>query len=202
MVSIIIPYNKDRGYLAEAVASARLQTYQNIEIILEQSDNSGGYNINRGIEKAKGKYICYLCEDDVLPLDSIMSRVNLMDQTGYDFIHGRGIEFWETGKEKPWFLTNPYAQLSSMLERNGIMGGTTMYKASLFKEFKWDEKLWTGGEYDFHLNLLYHGKRLGFLDKVVYHYRRHELQKSLGNTSQEYQAKRHEQIELIKLRYK
>ena len=37
-VSVIIPYNKDRGWLNEAIESVNNQTHKNIELILSQSD--------------------------------------------------------------------------------------------------------------------------------------------------------------------
>jgi glycosyltransferase involved in cell wall biosynthesis len=200
-VSVIIPYNIDRGFLQQAIDSVQAQTYRDFEIILSQSEGTGGYNMNRGIEKATGDLLCYLCEDDLLPANSLSDRVEAMED--YDFIHCRGVQFWEEyDKSQPWQLTNSYAELNSMLVQNGIMGGTTMYRRELFDEFMWDEDLWTGGEYDFHLKLLHNNKRLGFCDRFVYKYRRHSLQKSLGNTSAEYQNKRREQVELIRNRYR
>lgn len=199
-VSIIIPYDFDRGYLNEAIKSVENQTYKDWELILSCSEGSGGHNMNKGIEKAKGDYICYLCEDDLLPPNSLENRLESIK--GYDFIHGRGEVFRPNGDTFKYQLTNPYAELSSMLIQNGIMGGTMLYKREIFDQFKWDESLWTGGEYDFNLKLLFNSKRLGFSNEVVYRYRRHHLQKSLGNPSKEYQALRQEQIELIRNRYR
>ncbi len=200
MISVIIPYNIDRGYLDSAIESIQNQTYRDFEIILSQSEGSGGYNLNRGIEKAKGEYIKWLCEDDLLTPNCLKDSLEAIK--GYDFIHGRGLNLLENGTETPYQLTNPYAQLNSMLIQNGINGGTTMYRRDIFDKVMWDEDLWTGGEYDFHLKLLHLGYRLGFTDKILYKYRRHSLQKSLGNKDWAYQDKRKEQIEMIRNRYR
>lgn len=196
LVSVIIPYKEDRGFLDEAIQSVEQQSYKNWELILSQSEASGGYNMNRGIEKATGDYICYLCDDDLLTQDSLKHRVNGMKD--YDFIHSRGKVFGnQTGE---WPFTNPYAQLNSMLMENGIMGGTTMYKREVLEEFMWDETLWTAGEYELHLRLLYNGKRLGFVNNYSYLYRRHNNQKSVG--SMEYQRQRQAEIERIRNLYR
>lgn len=200
MISVIIPYDKDRGYLDKAVASIQNQTYRDFEIILSCSEASGGVNMNNGIAKSKGDYICYLCEDDLLPEDSLQNRINAIGDS--DFIHGRGLVFGDGKRDKLYSLTNPYAELASMLIQNGIMGGTMLYKREVFDKFKWDELLWTGGEYDFNLKLLFNGLRLGFCNDVVYKYRRHSLQKSLGNTNAKYQNQRAVQIETIRNRYR
>ena len=200
LISVIIPYNIDRGYLGEALNSIHQQTYKDFEIILSHSEHSGGYNMNRGIEKAKGEYLKYLCEDDILTPNCLKDSLDAIQ--GFDFIHGRGVNLHQNGVETPYTMTNPYAQLSSMLEQNGINGGTTLYRTEIFNKVKWDEELFTGGEYDFNLKLLSLGYKLGFCDKVLYKYRRHDLQKSLGNTSFEYQNARAEQIEMIRNRYR
>ena len=174
MISVIVPYNIDRGYLGEALNSIHQQTYKDFEIILSHSPNSGGYNMNRGIEKAKGEYLKYLCEDDLLTPDCLQDSLDAIQ--GYDFIHGRGVYLWENGTETPYTMTNPYAQLSSMLVQNGINGGSTLYRTEIFKKVKWDEELFTGGEYDFNLKLLSLGYHLGFCDKVLYKYRRHDFE--------------------------
>ncbi len=198
-VSIIIPYNIDRGYLQEAIDSVHAQTYRNYELILSQSENTGAYNIMRGVEKASGDLIKWLGEDDKLLPNCIEQSVKAIE--GYDFIHAKGYN-WYTDYKEPYKLTNPDCNLDNMLIQNGINGGTVMYKAELFKRFSFDESLWTAGEYDFHLNLLSNSCNLGYLDKFVYLYRRHPKQKSLGNTSTEYQAKRRKVVEMIRSRYK
>lgn len=90
LVSILIPtYNRSR-YLPCAVRSALGQDYQNIEVIvirdggqkiddviesfndrrivfIDRDENRGiPYTLNQGLCAAKGKYICYLGDDDIL----------------------------------------------------------------------------------------------------------------------------------------
>lgn len=199
MISVIIPYNKNRGYLMQAIESVEAQTYKDVEIILSQSEGTAGFNMNRGIEKARGEYVCFLCEDDLLTPNSLEDRLEAIKDC--DFIHGRSMQFNESGNIKEWQLTDKETNLSKMLSVNGIMGGTVLYRKSLFDSFKWDETLTTGEEYDVNLYLLSNGFKLGFCDSIVYNYRRHPTQKSLGNKSPEYQAARRRQIEMIKSRY-
>ena len=197
-VSVIIPYNKDRGYLSAAIDSVKQQTYKNIELILSQSEGSGAFNLMRGVEQATGDYIKWLGEDDILLENCITDSVNFIEP--YDFIHAKGFNYYPDRVE-PYKLTNPDSTLESMLIQNGINGGTVFYKRSVFDKFSFDEDLWTAGEYDFHLKLLFNGLKLGYLDKFVYLYRRHSEQKSLGNRNSEYQSRRNEVVKEIRLRY-
>jgi GT2 family glycosyltransferase len=178
LVTIIIPYKTDRGYLDIAIESVKAQSYPNIELIIQQGDKSVSANINDGIRKAKGDYIKYLCEDDYLTINSIEDSVKAME--GNDFIHGISYNIFEDRKElhKPRIK---YPTLSDMLIGNVIHGGTLMYRKEVFdKVGLFNEELTCAEEYEFNLRCLRYGMKLGFTDKILYNYRRHKEQKSLG----------------------
>lgn len=200
MISVIIPYKEDRGWLDKAIESVETQTYKNYEIILSQSDNRVGYNLNRGIEKAKGDYIKYLCDDDLLTPNSLMDSLKGIKY--FDFIHGNAINFFPNGRQSIQRPIKRHFECRELLRRNYIHGGTLMYKSEVFEKYGlFDESLWTGEEYDFNLKILKGGARIGYVNSTLYLYRRHELQKSIGNMDGEYQAKRQLQIQEIKSRY-
>jgi glycosyltransferase involved in cell wall biosynthesis len=202
-VSIIVPYCFDRGYLGEALNSIHQQTYKDFEIILSESDNTVGYNFNKGLYKAKGDLICFLAEDDMLTPNSLEDRVHFMRFNDCDFIHGRAWEYWDNnGTKREYKMNRPDVTFESCLANNGIHGGTVMYRRESIQDFKMDESLWTGEEYDFNLNLLSNNKKLMFLDEVVYIYRRHNQQKSVGNLSNDYQQKRDKEKEKIRAKYR
>jgi len=201
-VSLIIPYNKDRGWLDLAIQSVYDQTYKDVELIISQSDNGVSYNLNEGIKKAKGDFIKYLCEDDMLTSNSIQDSVNTMLLGNYDFIHGNSTIIHAKGNitlQRPR-TTKP--NLAEMIRSNVIHGGTLMYKADVFKRFGlFDETLNTGEEYDYNMKLLYNGAKLGYCDADLYKYRMHGNQKSYMLRRRN-QAKRKATIEMIKNRYK
>lgn len=205
-VSIIIPYNRDRGWLKEAIKSVETQGYPDIQLILSQSDQGVSHNLNVGIEQTEGELIRYLCEDDLLPPDSIAQTVEMFDTENYDFIHanaiyfGRGSLNWKPPVNEP--------TLKQMLTLNRISGGTVVYHKRCFSDFddgstgnRFDEELWTGEEYDFNMKLLAQGFRIGYLPFVNYLYRLHKDQKSIGNKGKLYQGKRQKVINQIKKRY-
>ena len=202
--SIIIPYNKDRGYLQQAIDSVYNQTYKGeIELITSHSDNGVSYNINRGIEIATGEYIKFFAEDDLLTPNCIKDSVKAIE--GFDFIHGKAFNFHETNLNRNNTHTPRIhiPTLEDMLKVNILHGGTLFYRADVFKRFGlFNESLWTGEEYDYNLMLLSKGAKIGYIDKVVFNYRLHDLQKSIGKHSNEYKAKRKEAIEAIKNKYR
>lgn len=181
-VSIIMPYVKDRGYLDQAIESVYNQSFKGkIELIESKSDNSVGYNLNRGIEIAKGQYIKYLCDDDLLTYNSIEDSVNAMGDN--DFIHGNSLSIDSFGNDLMFhrFISDNRVSIESMLNSNKIHGGTLMYRIDVFDRFGlFDESLTTGEEYEFNLRLLSLGAKLGHCNRWLYKYRRHHEQKSLG----------------------
>lgn len=200
-VSIIIYYNKDRGWLNEAIESVKNQTYKGeIEIIESVSDKGASYNLNRGIERSTGDYIKYLSEDDRLTELSIELSVEAME--GKDFIHGRAINFYENGKRGLFIPDFAVPHLLDMIGKNRIHGGTLMYRRDVFDRLGlFDESLDCAEEYEFNLRCLDAGLKLGYSDNFLYEYRRHSEQKSLGNTSEEYQRIRQDKIKKIQQKY-
>ncbi len=196
MVSTIIPYDRNRGFLKEAIASAEKQS----EIILEFSDGSVGYNVNQGIKKVKTEFVCILAEDDLLLPRSIENRLNAMGAN--QWIHSRAIQFYPDGREMPVGWVTPNPTLEEMLIHNRICGSTTLYRTELLRKHPWDVSLKTAEEYDFHLKLMHNGIMPGFCDKTTFKWRRHDGQKSLGNTSKEYQKIRLEIINGIRDKYR
>ncbi len=201
MVSIIIPCNKDRGFLEETVAAAKNQTYTDIEVIVSNLPASASNNINQGIKKSKGEYIKLCADDDLLTPNCIEDSVKAIQ--GFDFIHGNAIEFWENGTEKEYIPIIIAPSLRQMLDNNIIHGGTVLYRRDCFDRFGgFDETLWCAEEYEFNMRLLSKGCKVNYCDSFLQRYRRHKGQKSLGNTGSDYQAKRQVEINKIKNRFR
>lgn len=111
-VSVIIPTYKGMNSLSRTIDSVINQTYNNIEIIVV--DDNGKYTVesqktydivknyknviyiqhvnnmngavarNSGIQKASGKYICFLDDDDLILPTRIEKCVNALKNTIYD----------------------------------------------------------------------------------------------------------------------
>ena len=192
-VSIIIPFNRDRGFLSEAIDSA---TGQGV-IIESKSNGSVGRNVNAGISRVTTPYFCILAEDDLLTPNAIKDRLDAIGS--FDWIHSQGEAFTPDGHTHGFNWHNPKPTIEGMLKFNQIVGSTTLYRTDLGRLFPWDETLITAEEYDFHLRLMYQGINPGYCDKVTFRYRRHTEQKSLGVNAD--QKERQRVVELIRKRY-
>ena len=104
MVSVCMPVYNGEAYLDEAIGSVLHQTYEDFELIItddrssdatesivrgfsdprirfsRNTDNLGlAGNWNECMSKARGKYIHFLFQDDVMERDSLATRVALME---------------------------------------------------------------------------------------------------------------------------
>lgn len=127
LVSIIVPVYNAGKWIEDTILSVRSQTYRDWELILVDdgsTDNSveeirrfmtdgedrirlidaGAKNCgaaharNRGVEEAKGRYICYIDADDLWSPDKLEKQIAFMEEndaafsfTGYEFADESGV---------------------------------------------------------------------------------------------------------------
>lgn len=174
-VTVIIPYKNDRGWLQEAINSVP----KNVQLILSQGDGNWPQNFNKALPQAKGKYIRYLHEDDMLSTNCIEDSVKGLQDA--DFIHGNAFEmFGDNGFYAPPYVPQiKIPTLSDLLRKNVIHSVTTMYKREVIEKlggFNEDPKMYSFEEFEFHLRCLKAGFKIGYVDAVLGYYRRHPKQ--------------------------
>ena len=187
-VTVIIPYNVSRGYLEEAIESVRSQTYDDVELIVEQGDCVWPISANKAIRKSSGDLIKILAEDDLLTPRSVEHAVEYFQANDVDFIHSDAINFRSDGTEFEHvpalhdYPNSPIPTFEYMLDwrNNPIHAITVTYSRSCFDKRMFNESLWTGEEWEFNTWLLKSGHKIGYLNKFTCRYRLHENQKSLG----------------------
>ena len=183
-ISIVIAYNKNRGFLKEAIASARNQTFKDYEIIIYRGDYNFSTNLNNALKKAKGDYIKLLNEDDLLLpncLEDLYEGIK-----GYDFVHADSINF---GTSEMWFGDKEYHKtihkgrpltFDEMKVACHVNQVTVLFRAeAIWDVGGFDESLDTAEDYDMYLALMQKGYKLNYVSKVVGKYRIHETNKSI-----------------------
>lgn len=194
-ITTIIPTYKDRGFLKYAIRSVQNQSYKNHQLLIGKGGTVGA-NINSCIPYIKGDIVHFMGDDDLLPKDAYKI---VADNFKGDILHGNSIRF-----KHPYqmIIAKPKIEkptLEEMVKHNSLIGGTCYYKREIFD--RWDETLTTAEEYDFNLRKIKEGAKIQYVNEILYFYRIHEKQKSIGNKDKEYQAKRDEVKRMIKLRY-
>lgn len=184
VVSVILAYNKDRGWLNEAIDSVNNQIipdWLEIQFIkIHGKNRNASQNMNAGLALATGQFIKFLSEDDRLPESSIMDLV-LAFKPYDDFIHGMAVNF--RGDKRTIYRPKYLKPTIKELLRTDwhIHGGTLMYRRRFFLAVgKFDVSLTCAEELDLNLRGLRAGMNIGFCNVCVYEYRLHDEQKSLG----------------------
>lgn len=125
MISVVIPVYNDEKYLPICINSVLNQTYNDLEIICVDDDskdssfeilkyfekkdsrikifkndsNKGlGFNRNRGLDIAKGKYVYFLDSDDWLSPDTFEILIEKVEKDDLDFIMFKSIVYYENTK--------------------------------------------------------------------------------------------------------
>jgi hypothetical protein len=177
LVTIIIPYKEDRGWLQDAINS--VPNDPTVQLIVSQGEGNWPANFNKALPQARGKYIKFLHEDDMLTPNCIRDSVGCFKETGADFIHGNAIELnQETGIKKYYFPNKLFPTVNELIEKNVFHSATLMYKREVFNIVgTFDESLNTQEEFEFNLRCLKAGMKVGYANTELVIYRRHPKQK-------------------------
>lgn len=175
-VTVIIPYNIDRGYLQEAIASVP----DSVQLIISQGEGNWPQNFNKVLNQAEGDYIKYLHEDDRLTPNCIEDSIKALEEQEADFIHGLAIQYNQSSKkEELWTPSITHPTLQELLVKNVIHSATTMYRREVFEKvgrFNETQAVHSFEEYEFNIRCLQQGLKIGFCPSVLAIYRRHSEQ--------------------------
>ena len=92
-VSLIVPVSRQGQWLDACLESIKEQDYPAIDLIrIDDHEGSGAAETrNRGLERAKGEYVAFVDDDDLLEPGAISALVAAMD--GVDFVAGSFCKF-------------------------------------------------------------------------------------------------------------
>lgn len=228
-VTILILAHKESEYLDKCINSAKDQKFDgNFEILLSSDSNedlesiannygirftlakkpykntSCSFNFNHGVKESSGKYIKYLSYDDWLSEDSIQDLYLKIKDSEYSLIYANSNDTFNNGKIQKYIPTiKENLSIDDQCVRNQIHGGTIMFRKDDFLQVGGlNENLIYAEEYDFYFNLLKMGKKIGYLDKFVYNYRRHNEQKGTLSLSDVERNNKMRLVESLKSKYR
>lgn len=195
IASVIIPYNRDRGWLRDAIDSVP----ENAQLILSKGDGNWPENFNKALDKVECPYVRWLHEDDMLTPNSIDDAVAAIEEQDVDFIHGPAIEIFMNPFRSTQQYTPPikHPTVNDLLHKNILHSATMLYKREVFEKVgKMDETLFTAEEFEFNLRCLKAGLKIGYCETPLAFYRRHPQQK-VRVVSKEEKDKEREQVRAL-----
>jgi len=231
LVSVVITTYNRAGYIKRAVESVLAQTYKNIEVIivddgsidktprilselskrepkiviLTNKTNLGAVkSANRGIRKAKGKYIARLDDDDFwCDFKKLEKQVSFLERNPeYNLVGGGIIKVDKEGKEIIRYLSpeNDKDIRKVILINNVFVHSTVLFRRNVFEKVgDYDEQFIFGEDMELWLRIGKLGKFYNFQEFFVYSLD-HEYSSSIY-TSRSYRMRREVRLN-IKLRRK
>lgn len=215
IASVLIRVHNADAYLAEALESALRQTEKKIEVIVvddgstdssreivqryaaqdsrvhlfEEEHRGLAATANRGLEVARGKYICILDADDIAMPNRVEKQVKFLeDHPDHVLVSGQATVINKTGETIGTRGKSPpdldIAQ--SLKSGNFIVHSSVMYRrAEVLSAGGYDSVFPPAEDYDLWIRLAANC-RLGNLPDVVCLYRVHENQQTTSRALREY----------------
>ena len=160
LVSIIIPYFKNKKFLKKCINSILNQSYKNWQVIIIYDDpdmqdlnfvknitkikkfiliinkkNLGaGRSRNLGIKKAKGKYVCFLDSDDYWKKNKIKNQLDFMKKNKILFSHTNYYIIDENNKIKGLMNVKKRLKYKDLIKSCDIGLSTVMIKKELLNK--------------------------------------------------------------------
>jgi glycosyltransferase involved in cell wall biosynthesis len=182
MVSIILPVYNGERFIAKAVESILNQTYRLYEfiiiddgsrdatisiintfhddriVLLQNSDNLGIVeSLNKGIQKAKGEYICRMDADDISVDTRLEKQVQFLEDNKQIAVVGsQTVLIDENDREigSEVYPVSPQNISKSIFLHNPFAHGSILIRASVFKECgSYDSRFIYNEDYDLWLRI-------------------------------------------------
>lgn len=205
--SIIIPSFNQCSYIEKTICSLLNQTYPNIELILidggskdntleiidkykhffsywvSEKDKGQSNAINKGLNKASGKYVTWLCSDDILIPEAISIMVKaLEDNPDASLVYGGGVFIDENDNViKKFSFTDMTLEKLLYHKHSTIAQPSTLIRMESLKKVGFlDESLSYCMDYDLWIRLIKEGRFINLGDIILSGYRLHNDSKTVG----------------------
>lgn len=222
-VSILMAVYNEEKFICEAICSVLEQTMQDFELIIindastdkteeiaknyvEKDKSIKLINLrkhkfkagalNKGLNIARGKYICFLDGDDIYIKDKLEHQVNYLEEhNDVDMVYGLTRIFGDKkGERNNILLEQKNLDLREILKKRAkenienlevgeffglkgvIASCSVMVRKSVFKNCKFDEKLKRTQDYDLWFQIIGKKYKIMPIKSVFYKYRMHPNQ--------------------------
>ncbi|NOS92184.1 MAG: glycosyltransferase family 2 protein, partial [Cyclobacteriaceae bacterium] len=210
LVSVIMPVYNGEKYLTRAIESVLAQSYPHIELLVVNDGSTDGtesivkqfadtriryfYQKNAGVSVARnlalanmqGEFFCCLDGDDVLPENSIQSRLQVFGQSpSISFADGL-VHVYDASLQKLLYQWKPRKQgyvFHDLIRLTGncFFGPTWMVKRLAGVNYRFENGMTHGEDLLFYITLAKDGE-YAFTEDCILHYRKNE-QSVMNNLS-------------------
>lgn len=208
MVSVIIPIYNGQRYIETTVRSVLAQTYGDYEILclidgtrdesaaiidrlnngkiqqFHHANRGATYTRNRGLQLARGEYILFLDQDDVLEPEFLEAAIQELERTGATGVAVNGQLIDGEGRviRRMYRINKPVLTYESLLKGNQLCTASQVLlkrKPLVEKIGAFDLNADQADDWDMWIRQAQYGK-LVFLDRYLMNYRMHDSNQSLN----------------------
>lgn len=203
-ISIIIPVYNAEKYISRCIESVLAQTFTDWELILvddgskdsslsicesfantnsrikiiSQKNSGPSAARNKGLEIAKGEYICFIDADDWIENCSLSDYINEIDNTNSDIVFQGFIDEYPNGEKKYNLISvsneNTKKDIISLLYENRCFGWSwnKIFKKEIIEKYniRFDESVRLWEDELFTIEFLHHSDNIKVINKCNYHY--------------------------------
>ncbi len=212
MISIIIPTFNRATLIGETLNSIIAQSFKNWEcIIIDDGSTDNTIDIldqyilkdsriryyyrpkyinkgatacrNFGFKNSIGDFVCWFDSDDIMPENSLLDRFNILNNSEYDFVLGKMMNFYEDvtvlfdEKKSLLYPLTDNAASEYIIGKFWFQTSIPLFKKSFLNKFKkhFDEDLTFHDEAEFYVRILLSSPKFVSVDSVVTIRRMHSI---------------------------
>lgn len=166
--------NVDHGIILRLQSEAK---YSHIKMLINHKNLGVSSSKNKGITEAQNDIIILLDGDDTLPSNALQIIKEEFGSRKLDVLFGNYLHL--EGKSQKLTSCESISEGGMInlnaLAKNWLLLGTSPFrKSSCFKMFKFNSNFNRTDDVDFHRQLILSGKRIGYVNKVIYNWRHFE----------------------------
>lgn len=201
LVSVILPVFNAAPYLAEAIQSILVQTYENFELVIvdDASDDESGsiigsfsdsrivrlsnevnkglsFSLNRGMRHARGAFLARMDADDISLPDRFARQVDYLQKHPDVAVCGAWMETFGTGGETVWKVPEHHDVIASRLVfESALCHPTVMLHRRLFVDagLEYAEELQLAQDFEL-WSRCFRSLRFANIPEVLLRYRLHD----------------------------
>lgn len=134
---------------------------------------------NYGLDLAKGEYVIFFDDDDIVHPDNLKIGVGVIETSGIDFCHFQKISF---EKQKPIIKSDPVSILQSLSKADikkivtqeiGLASCTVLWKKRCFETIRFNESLLYAEEWQCYIRIISDNFKGIIISNVLYFNRKH-----------------------------
>ena len=185
LVSVIVPLRAGDSLIPECLAGIKSQTFQDFELIIEQSEGNANVNRNAGFEKSSGEYLFFLDADIELKPNALKEMLKALEKSDAAYAY---CDYDKEGVPKPRVLPEDerakqdlfWHEAKRFSAKELKQGPNYISTMSLIKREcfpGWDEQIQRYQDYDLWLTMLAGGHEGVYVNKTLFtaHYKPGDL---------------------------